>query len=447
MDGAAPSYAAAEDAAHLDAVSPRPRRMTARKVYVVGAGLSGLAAAVALAREGITCEILEAAPQAGGRCRSWFDAQFEGTIDNGNHLVLSGNNATFSYLQTIGAEERLAGPDDARFSFCDLRSGTRWTLAPNMGWFPWWVMSASRRVPGTHAGDYARFAALLFQNRGRRVREIVVCKGPVWDRLIRPLLLAALNTAPEEASAQLACAVLRRTLARGGRYCLPRIASPSLAAAFVDPALTWLARHGVNVRLGTRVRGALFDGTSASALDCGDWRIELSGEDRVIFAVPPSIASVLLPGISVPEQYSAILNAHYHATVPTGAPAMMGVIGGTAEWLFAFPNRISVTVSGADAIVDRDRVELARLLWSDVASAYGLGPEPPPWQIVKEKRATFRASPEQCLRRPPARTPWGNAVLAGDWTDTGLPATIEGAILSGQRAAQIVAETLRSGGR
>jgi squalene-associated FAD-dependent desaturase len=411
--------------------------MSTRKVYVVGAGLSGLAAAVALARDGVACELFEAAPQAGGRCRSWFDAQFGGTIDNGNHLLLSGNRATFAYLKTIGAQDRLVGPSEARFAFFDVRNGARWVVAPNSGSLPWWILSPARRVPGTAPGEYAGYARLLWHRRGARVRDVVRCDGIVWDRLMKPLLLAALNTAPEESSAALASAVLRETLARGGRFCLPRVASPNLAAAFVEPALAWLARSGGAVRLASRLREVTFDGTAACAIDFGDRRIALTPNDRLIVAVPPTVAASLLPDLVVPDQSSAIVNAHFRAVAPAGTPPIMGVIGGTAEWLFAFSDRISVTVSGADSIVDRDRSELAGLLWQDVAAAYGLPPDMPAWQIVKEKRATFRATPEQCIRRPTARTRWSNVFLAGDWTATGLPATIEGAIRSGQKAAAL----------
>jgi uncharacterized protein with NAD-binding domain and iron-sulfur cluster len=87
--------------------------------------------------------------------------------------------------------------------------------------------------------------------------------------------------------------------------------------------------------------------------------------------------------------------------------------------------------------VDRDREDLAKTLWRDVAAAHGLGAELPPWQIVKERRATFAATPEQARRRAKAKTRWSNLFLAGDWTDTGLPATIEGAVRSGNGAAEL----------
>jgi hypothetical protein len=124
-------------------------------------------------------------------------------------------------------------------------------------------------------------------------------------------------------------------------------------------------------------------------------------------------------------------------TPPSNAEPMIGVIGGTVEWIFAFPERISVTVSGADRLVDMDREALARLLWKDVAIVHGLSQDLPPWQVVKEKRATFAATPEQDALRPPANTRWSNLILAGDWTATGLPATIEGAVRSGGHAADL----------
>ena len=409
----------------------------AARVHVVGAGLAGLSAAVALAGRGVGVVLSEAARQAGGRCRSYHDPMLDMVIDNGNHLVLSGNPAVGRYLKAIGAEDRLMGPSRAEFPFFDLGTGERWTLRPNDGALPWWILSSARRVPGTSAGDYLALATLMRRHPGRRIDEVMACRGVLWDKLLRPLLVSILNTAPEEGAADLAGAVVRETLAKGGRATQPRIATPSLAAAFVDPALVRLQQAGAAVRLSRRLIGAKLENGRAIGLTFSDGEELLGGQDRVILAVPPWTAQELLPEIAAPDSFRAIVNAHFRIVPPAGASLMTGVIGGTAEWIFAFPDRLSVTVSAADRLLELDNDALTTLLWRDVAAVHGLSGPPPPCRIVKEKRATFAATPAQEARRPPARTAWTNLFLAGDWTDTGLPATIEGALRSGESAAAL----------
>ena len=121
---------------------------------------------------------------------------------------------------------------------------------------------------------------------------------------------------------------------------------------------------------------------------------------------------------------------------PAGLPEITGIVGGLAQWLFAFPERLSVTISAGDALCDTPREELATRIWADVAEVAGLSGPPPRWQIVRERRATFAASPAQDALRPGTRTRWRNLALAGDWTQTKLPATIEGSIRSGVAAAK-----------
>ncbi len=155
-------------------------------------------------------------------------------------------------------------------------------------------------------------------------------------------------------------------------------------------------------------------------------------------AVPPRPAASLLPGLKTPFRFRAIVNAHFRVDPPKDMPPILGVVGGLVEWLFAFPQRLSVTVSNADRLVDMPREELAQAIWRDICKAAGVHGELPPWQVVRERRATFEATPEQNALRPGPSTGWRNLFLAGDWTDTGLPATIEGSVRSGNRAADLV---------
>ena len=411
-------------------------------VYIVGAGLAGLSCAVALAERGVRATVLEASAQAGGRCRSYHDPVLDMVLDNGNHFVLSGNSATFEYLRTIGSADRMAGPEHAHLDFVDLRDGARWTIRPNDGPIPWWLLSPGRRVAGTKLSEYLALAPLVAARDERRIDEVIACKGPLWERLIEPFLLGALNTEPHGGSAALAGSVLRQSLARGGRAYRVRIAQPTLAAAFVDPALDFLSFKHSEVSFNQSVKALIFNGDLVTALQTQDATIPLAAGDGVVMATPPWIAPTLVPGLIAPDAFNAIVNAHFKISPPSAASLMLGVIGGTAEWIFAFADRMSVTVSGAQHLVDMDRDTLAETLWNDIAKVYGLDATPPPSRIVKERRATFAANPEQNAKRPHPVTSWRNLMIAGDWTDTGLPATIEGSIRSGATAAKLLSSAL-----
>ena len=412
--------------------------MSFARTTIVGAGLAGLSAAVRLVEAGLKVHIVDSSAQAGGRCRSYHDAQLGLTIDNGNHLVLAGNGSVARFRATVGATEPMAGPAHADFAFADLRNEQRWTIRINDGRLPWWVFSKNRRVPNTLAFDYLKFSGLLAGSQFGTIASRIDCRSPVWKQLMEPVLLAILNTPPKSGSVRLASAVLRESLLRGGKASLPRIASPSLAAAFIDPAVQWLANRSAPLSLGRRLRAVILEGDRAVALDWGDGPESVSSDEAVILAVPPWAATSLLPGVSAPDEFHAIVNGHFAISPPASAPLMLGVLGGTAQWLFAFSDRISVTVSAAEDIVNVEREELAHRFWRDIQHAYGICAEMPRWQIVKEKRATFAATPDQDLKRPSSRTRWHNLFLAGDWIQTGLPATIEGALRSGEAAAELV---------
>ncbi|MGH6670383.1 MAG: hydroxysqualene dehydroxylase HpnE [Xanthobacteraceae bacterium] len=407
-------------------------------VHIIGAGLSGLSAALKLAARGERVVVHEATAFAGGRCRSYHDATLAMTIDNGNHLLLSGNHAALDYLRDIGAEGQLIGPKAAEFPFVDLVDRRRWTLRFNHGRLPLWIFDSTRRVPGTRPLNYLALARLLWAPHGKSVGEVIACDGPLYRRLVEPLLLAALNIDPPQGSAKLAGAVIRETLAAGGQACRPLIARDGLGPTLIEPALACLRQRGATVRLEHQLRGMRFAADRVEALDFGE-AVVLSADDAVILAVPPYAASSLLRGLAVPTEFRAIVNAHFRIDPAAGQPPIVGVLNGTTQWIFSFPGRVSVTISAGDRLIDTARDVLAKTIWNEIASVTGLTGDLPPWQIVRERRATFAATPAQDAKRPGAATQWRNLVLAGDWTSTGLPATIEGAIRSGNRAAEIVA--------
>ncbi|MGB9117941.1 hydroxysqualene dehydroxylase HpnE [Bradyrhizobium sp.] len=409
-----------------------------KTVHIIGAGISGLSAAVRLANANFKVHVHEATQQAGGRCRSYFDAATNLTIDNGNHLLLSGNRHALAYARSIGTEAGLVGPQRAQFAFVDLTTGQRWQLDLGDSRLPLWVVDASRRVPDTGLLDYLALMPLIWASPGRLVGDAIPCEGRLYQRLVQPLLLAALNVDPPEGSAGLAGAVVRETLLAGGMACRPLIAREGLSAVLVEPAIKLLRGKGASIRFGHELREFSLSAGSVGGLKFGTDTVAIAPDDAVIMAVPPRPAAALLPGLKTPTKFRAIVNAHFRFDPPKDMPPLIGVVGGLVEWLFAFPQRLSVTISNGDRLVDMPREELAQAIWRDICKASGVQGELPPWQIVRERRATFEATPEQNALRPGAATAFRNLFLAGDWTDTGLPATIEGSVRSGNRAADLV---------
>jgi squalene-associated FAD-dependent desaturase len=384
-------------------------------VTIIGAGLAGLAAACTLAEAGEQVILHEAAKAAGGRCRSYFDAALNCRIDNGNHLLLSGNTAAMAFLARIGAAESLSGPAEPIFPFIDVATGAAWSLRMNPGRLPWWIFSPSMRVPGTRAKDYLALLKLRRAKPEQRVGTLIG-HGALAKNLLEPLAIAALNTMPEFASAAPLRAVIAETIERGGAFSIPRFPKIGLSESFVDPALDYLAARGAEIHLNSRV----------TALDPAQ---------KTIIAVPPWVAAELLPTLTGPDEFEAIVNLHFKYRADPGAAGFAGLIGGIAEWVFCKGDILSVTISAANRFAEISSDEIAGRVWADLQAAFKTTAKIPPFRVLREKRATFAATPAQLARRPGPATANPNWKLAGDWTATGLPATIEGAIRSGNTAA------------
>jgi len=399
-----------------------------------------LAAALSLAETGRPVTVYEAGPACGGRCRSYFDRELGCRIDNGNHLLLSGNHATMSYLDRLGTRHTLGGPGAPVFPFIDLRTQARWTVRPNPGRIPWWVFVPGRGVPGARLADYAKLLRLRGAAPGATVADVLP-HNDLYTRLIEPLAIAALNTPADRGSARLLWAVIAETLAKGGDQCIPCFPAQGLSESFIDPAMAKLRQNDTQIRTSYRIAALNKEHGKVSALLGPEGTVPVAPGETVVLAVPAPIAEGLVPGIQGPDAHEAIINLHFKAEAPPNKAGFIGLIGGLAEWVFVKPGIISVTISAANRLLDRRSDDLAQAIWPEVCAATGLSTNPafvaklPPWRVIREKRATFAATSEQQMRRPTATTYLPNLVLAGDWTDTGLPATIEGAIRSGFAAA------------
>lgn len=414
--------------------------MTARTVHIIGAGMAGLSSALQLSLMGQKVIVYESAPYAGGRCRSYFDKGLDCRIDNGNHLVLSGNVAVQDYLELSGAGESMIRQSEPLFPFMDFETGERWNVRMNNGRFPWWIFDSKRRIPGTKPLDYLEASKIFFSGEETTVASAFNTKTTLYKRLWEPLAIAALNTELNYASAQLLANLFAQSFGAGGAACQPMIPKIGLSESFVAPGLKTIRQQGGVFCFGHRLRAMEVSADGhVTTLDFGTKKIALDPNDWIILAVPAWVAQELIPTLATPTIFRSITNAHYRIEVPHNPAGFTGAIGCLAEWVFVRPGIVSVTVSAADRYGEHDNEEWAVAIWDDLAKLFDLDPEKvPPCRIVREKRATFAATPKQNRLRPTAYIGWKNLALAGDWTATSLPSTIEGAIRSGVKAAQVV---------
>ena len=305
------------------------------------------------------------------------------------------------------------------------------------------MLDAARRVPGSRAADYLGILRLALAGPKATVAEVLDTSSTLFRRLWGPLAVAALNTEPETASARAFWTVDHRDLRRragppAGRWWRGTGSRRASSSRRYGTCGTGVRRSGSAHRL----RRLELEGERVTGLAFADDAVGLGPRDSVVLAMPAPVAASLLPGLEAPQEFRGILNLHFRRNVAMQQPGFVGLVGGLAEWVFARAETVSVTVSAADRHLERDPASWRREAWRDVTRALDLPPgPPPPWRLVKEKRATFAATPRELARRPAQGTRWRNLVLAGDWTDTGLPATIEGAVRSGQRAAGLALAT------
>lgn len=411
-------------------------------VHIVGAGIAGLSAAVAATEAGRAVHLYEAAPQAGGRCRTVTGADGF-THDNGAHVLLSANRAALGLIDRIGAQDGWTEPEPQGLPVYDVRE----RRLSRIGLSPWSWMARDRRPPGMALADLprlARLAAPLAPPFAPPFADRPI--GPLFagsalhDQLIEPLTVAVLNTPVSRASSARLGRALRRVMRPGGARLL--VARNGLGPDLVDPAIAFLAQRGAHLRTGMRLRAMEAQDGRAGALVFTGETIRLSGDDRVILALPPTEIARLFPQITVPESFEPIVNAHFALDPPLPAeavPRFIGLVGTVSQWVLVRADHLSVTISAAeDRIADNPERLLARIE-AEIAPALEaagvscrIGERR---RLVKEKRATMTQDAGGAVYRP--RPPLRGLAFAGDWIGP-LPATIEAAVLSGRDAlAQI----------
>jgi len=400
-------------------------------LHIIGAGLAGLSAAIHAKPHWTKVVVYESAPHAGGRCRSYFDNQLGCQIDNGNHLILGAYEATLEYVHAIGSLDTFHVVEPAAIAFVEPETDLTWTLKPDKGPIPFSLFFKSRRVPETGLKELMQdMKNLALADSKESVSNTVNSDSLLFKRLWEPMTLGILNTPANEASTKLLWAALGRTLTKGEKACRPYLAKKGLGPSLIDPAV----RQMEHLHFGMRLKSLQKNNDGISRLEFDDEAIAVGEQDSVILALPPERTAELIPGLQAPETSNTILNVHFklenEGKITGGAP-FIGLVGTVSQWLFVNGSIASVTISAADTV---NEANVAETVWAEVSPYLeGAGPLPP-HRVIREKRATFHQSPNNAAKRPGPQSQHPNLFLAGDWTDTGLPATIESAVLSGKVA-------------
>jgi squalene-associated FAD-dependent desaturase len=445
--------------------------MTTYRVIVIGGGFAGLSAAVELARHGEKVLLLEARPGLGGRATAFTDRHTGERVDNGQHVLLGCYHETFAFLKTIGADQNVRLQTTLDVPFVDKQGRRSRLQCPPLkppwhllgGLAEWSALGLRDRLAALKLAEPIRIArrqlhgdhAMMAASPGETVQGWLMRNGQtprLCEMLWEPLALAALNQSPREAGAPMFARVLAQMFGGAATDAAIGIPIRPLDAMYANPARAYIEGHGGQVRTNAPAR-IVCEGERIRHVLVQDERLQA---DSIIAAVPWFALSDVI--VSPPASLQPVIRA---AAGTAASPIVtvnlwldrqvldspfVGLPGRTMQWVFdkreAFGNaasHLSLVSSGAADVFGRSNEELIALAFDEILEAFPDARRARLTRatVVRERRATFSLAPGQ-PSRPAVRTGVQGLVLSGDWIETGLPATIEGAVLSGRLAAETV---------
>jgi squalene-associated FAD-dependent desaturase len=445
-------------------------------VIVIGGGLSGLSAAVDLSSRGYSVKVLEQKPRCGGRAYSYIDKRTGDVIDNGQHILMGCFVNTKRFFQAIGSFEKLTIQKNLEVTFHHPEKGLVTFRCPNLP-SPYHVVLGILRLKTLALRDRLRLLSLLRQvgsgsqqilsGDGMTVDEWLTshhqtdeCKEYFWN----VIATATLNENPKQASAALFVKVLREAFLNGREGSALMIPNRGLSELYVDDAQRFIKAHGGEVITRARVKRIIFSRDEAVAVELMSLRRLRSR--AFISSVPLIDLLAMMPRQFAPSlrsrwredgmTYSGILTTNLWLDRQVMDSDFVSPLDSPIQWVFN-KNRIfldgtrdgsylSCVVSGAGELLDWEKDRLVSLAIEELKRAFPSARSAKLLHslVIKEKRATLSSSPVMNQYRLPAETRWRNFFLAGDWTDTGLPSTIESAVTSGFKAARLVGDCLES---
>ena len=431
-----------------------------KEVVIIGGGWAGLAAALELTNHGVPVRLFESSPQLGGRARN---APFkEQTVDNGQHLLIGAYHEILQLLGRIGTDESEVLLRKRLHLKVFDGDGTLDMHAPSL---PAPLHLAWAQLSAGGLGLRERLLAISMSLRlllsGFALQQDISVKEllqhysqseNIIKRLWEPLCIATLNTPITKASAQVFLRVLRDSFTRSSSDADLLIPKVALGDLFPSRAASYLQQHGADIRLRQRVEGLRITNKKLTGIIIDGKEISCG---NAIIATAPRAASRLLKEhaelseihhkISQLESQPIItVYLQYHSQHRLEEP-MLGMCGTVSQWLFdrshcGNPGLISVVVSAEGKHEGWDNQTLTQHIIQELTQQFPDWPRPVSTRVIREKYATFECRVGIEALRPDNVTPVDGLWLAGDYTATGYPATLEGAVRSGMKCARMIIE-------
>lgn len=409
-------------------------KLVIKKLYIIGAGLAGLSAASWAIHRGGEVEMFETSSLAGGRCRSFFDKKLGTTVDNGNHLVFSANKNFYDLCNLINSTNKIKVIEPNLFFF-DIKNKKSWELSLSILDF----LFKKKRIPDVNLSDYFSIIKILFMSKESTIGNLKVTnnfKNYFWE----PLTFAVMNTSVNNASARVLSNVLKQTIFKGKNYCKIYQPVKNWNETIIEPSVKFITKSN-KMNFNTRLKKVEIKNNLITKLEFNNKQIEIGRDDYVISALPITAFSKIFNIIDVPKEFNTILNIHYKISNKIKklfTRDIIGMINSHSQWIFIKNDYLSVTVSNANIFNDESQETLSKRVWEEICVLVNKNINMPNYQIIKEKKATFLQSPNNYeLIKKITNLP-RNLSICGDWTQSDLPCTIEGSIMSGKKSIEFL---------
>ena len=410
------------------------------KLYIIGSGLAGLSASLWASKKKLDMHIFESTGMSGGRCRSFYDKKMEIEIDNGNHIVLSANNNFYEFCQIVESVNSLKKIPPI-FNFFNLEEKLYWKLDLYQNGPSSIIFNKEKGIPNSKVSDYYSLLNFLFVKKSAKVEDLINKHSTLYKNFWEPFTLGIMNTSPRHASANVLSNVLKKTLFRGKDFFFVYQPIKNWNKTLIEPAIAYLKKRKKDIMYNHSLKGIEIKDNRICKLQFNRMDINVNKNDKVILALPLNIFGKFFPSILIPSEFNTIINIHYKLSdqiLKKFRSEIIGMIESKSQWIFVKKGYISITISDANKFEDIPNDIIAELVWKEVCEYLAETLKLPTFRVIKEKKATYNQSPENNHLLSNINPLPKNLLIAGDWTQNKLPCTIEGSILSGKKAVELL---------